>query len=305
MKRTQHYLNEIARTTNFFYMISDEELAQLKKCFLVMYKDVYAVCEKYKMTLMVAGGTTIGAVRHKGFIPWDDDFDMMMPREDYNKLISVFEQELGDKYILSVPGRQEESKTLFLQIIRKGTRLYGAEDVNRHDADGIRVDIYPIDRMPDNKYWRLLKCHLLDLIRILAISVTIFKTKDSLFRKAFQFTLSDRIYYRIRWSIGLICSVFGKKNWYNFHNKFASSSKGKNWCSLPTCDLAIKELQPRDVFFPPKEAEFEGLKVYIPNNVDAYLSQLYGDYMTLPPLDKRERHFYVEKPNFGDILEDK
>ena len=302
MKRTQHYLNEIARTTDFFYTTSDEELAQLKQCFLVMYKDVYAVCEKYKMTLMVAGGTTIGAVRHKGFIPWDDDFDMMMPREDYNKFISVFEKELGNKYYLSVPGDKNESKTLFLQIIRKGTKLISAEDLNRQEANGIRVDIYPIDRMPDNKYWRIMKCRLLDLIRILAISVSIYETKNTLFKKAFQFTLTDRVYYRIRWIIGMICSVYGKKNWYNLHNRFASSSKGKEWCSLPTCDLAIKELQPRDVFFPPKEAEFEGLKVYIPNNVDKYLRQLYGDYMKLPPVEQRERHFYVERPEFGDLI---
>lgn len=294
MRRTQYYLNEIARNTDFFYTTTDEELEQLKQTFLGMYKDVQSVCKKYGLVAMVGEGTALGAVRHKGFIPWDDDFDMIMPRKDYEKFIEVFEKELGKDYILSVPGKKEQSKTLFLNVIKKGTVMVCADDLNRPDANGVRIDIYPIDYFPNNKVLRYLKSYLLDAIRICAISVSIYKTKNKLFRKAFQFTIKDKIYYSIRWTIGLICSIFGQKIWYTMHNKLAYSVKPTKYCSVPTCEMSLKEMQFSETMYPSQKGTFEGLEVYLPNNPDAYLTTLYGDYMTLPPVDQRERHFYVE-----------
>ena len=294
MKRTQYYLNEIARRTDFFYSATDEELAQLKKCFLEMYKDVISVCRKYGLVAMVGEGTALGAVRHKGFIPWDDDFDMIMPRKDYQKFIEVFDKELSEKYILSAPGLKEQSKTLFANVIKKGTVMVCADDLNRPDANGIRIDIYPIDFMPNNKMLRYLKSYLLDAVRICAISVSIYRTKNKLFRKAFLFSKKDKLYYAIRWTIGLFCSLLGQKNWYSLHNKLACSTKETRWCSVPTCEMSLKEMQFSDAMYPPQKGEFEGLEVYLPNNPDAYLTKLYGDYMQVPPPEKRERHFYVE-----------
>ena len=234
MRRTQYYLNEIARRTDFFYVPSDEELRQLKLCFLDIYKDIYTICQKYGLNVMLGEGTALGAVRHKGFIPWDDDFDLIMPRKDYQKFIEVFNRELGDDYILSVPGRKEQSKTLYMNVIKKGTVMVCADDLNRPDANGIRIDIYPIDYMPNNKFLRLIKCYTLDFIRICAISVSIFKTKNKLFRMAFHYSIRDKIYYYIRWMIGLVCSLFGQKTWYSLHNKLASSTKETKWCSVPS-----------------------------------------------------------------------
>lgn len=299
MKRVINYLNELVQKTSFCCVLSDEELQHLKNVFLVMYKDVYDVCKKYNLTVMVNGGTVLGTVRHQGFIPWDDDFDLMLPREDYNKLIEIFDKELSDKYILSVPGQKGESKTLFMQIIKKGTIMINIDDHNRPDANGIRLDIHPIDKMPDNKYWRYMKCKLLNLIRICAISVNIYQSESKMFREIFMYNRETKVYYWTRWTIGLICSVFGKKNWYKFFALFSSSSKGKKYICIPSCALCEKELQPREVFFPPKKATFEGIEVFIPNDYDTYLTKQYGDYMSLPPVEKRQRHFYI-KVDFGE-----
>ena len=294
MQRTQYYLNEIARNTDFFYKTTDDELVRLKECFLEMYKDVYAVCKKYDLVAMVGEGTALGAVRHKGFIPWDDDFDMIMPRKDYQKFMEVFDKELSEKYILSAPGLKEQSKTLFANVIKKGTVMVCADDLNRPDANGVRIDIYPIDYMPNNKIVRLMKCYALDTIRICAISVSIYRTKNKLFRKAFQFTLKDKIYYGIRWTIGMVCSIFGQKCWYNWHNKLAFCTKETEWSSVPTCEMSQYEMQKSETFYPPQNGSFEGLEVMLPHDTDTYLTKLYGDYMQLPPVEKRERHFYVQ-----------
>lgn len=299
MKRVVHLLNELVKKTNYCCVLNDEELQHLKAVFLSMYKDVYAVCKKYDLIVMLNGGSVLGAVRHQGFIPWDDDLDLMLPRKDYNKLIDVFDKELGDKYILSVPGTKMESKTLYMQIIKRGTKMVDIDDHRRQDANGIRIDIHPIDKMPDNKYWRYLKCKILNLIRICALSVTIYQSESPLFRKIFMYDRETKLYYWTRWTIGLICSVFGRNNWYNLFVRFSSSSKGNKYVCIPSCALCEKELQPSRVFFPPRKASFEGLDVFIPNEFDVYLTKQYGDYMKLPPVEKRQRHFYVSV-DFGN-----
>lgn len=300
MKRIAYYLNELARSSDFFYELEEAEKNKLKNVLLDMYRDVKKVCDKYHIEIMLAGGSCLGAVRHQGFIPWDDDFDMMMSRENFDKFISVFDKELSDKYELSVPRRQSESKTLFMQIIKKGTTLLCVDDLSKEDSNGIRVDFYAIEKMPDNDFVRSLKFKYLDLIRICAISTNIYGTKNELFKKAFSNSFGNKVYYYIRYFLGFFFSVFGRKRLYDHFDRMASSSSGTKYRSIPTGrGLCKKECHPTEVFFPPKKAKFEGMDVLIPNKADQYLSSLYGDYMKVPPPEKRERHFYV-KLDFGE-----
>ena len=273
----------------FFSPISLDLLEELKR-----------VCAKYNLKYIADFGTLLGAVRHQGFIPWDDDFDMMMSREQYDRFISVFDKELSGKYELSVPRRQSESKTLFMQMIKKGTTLLCADDLSKEDSNGIRVDFYAIEKMPDNDFIRSLKFKYLDFVRICAISTNIYGTKNKLFKKAFSNSIGNKVYYYIRYTIGLLFSMFGRKRLYDYFDRLASSSNGTKYCSIPTGrGLSKKECHPTEVFFPPKKATFEGMEVLIPNKENEYLSSLYGDYMKVPPPEKRERHFYV-KLDFGD-----
>ena len=300
MKRIAYYLNELARSSDFFYELKEDEKDKLKSVLLDMYRDIKHVCDKYNIDIMLAGGSCLGAVRHQGFIPWDDDFDMMMSREHYDRFIGVFDKELSGKYELSVPRRQSESKTLFMQMIKKGTTLLCADDLSKEDSNGIRVDFYAIEKMPDNDFIRSLKFKYLDFVRICAISTNIYGTKNKLFKKAFSNSIGNKVYYYIRYTIGLLFSMFGRKRLYDYFDRLASSSNGTKYCSIPTVrGLSTKECHPTEVFFPPKKATFEGMEVLIPNKENEYLSSLYGDYMKVPPPEKRERHFYV-KLDFGD-----
>lgn len=297
MKHTSDYLNEIARNSDFFYELTPEESDKLKNVLLEIYKDIKRVCDKYGIMVMLSGGSCLGAVRHKGFIPWDDDLDLMMSRDDYEKMKEIFDDELSDKYSLSVPRRSKESVALSMRIIKKGTLCLGVNDFNPEAENGICIDVFPIEKLPDNWFLRRLKCYFLDILRICVVSSSIYLTKNKLLKDSMA---SKKIYYYLRYVIGFFFSLFGRRRLYDFYDNLASNSKGVKYSTITTGrGMSRKECIPTKAFFPPKETVFEGVKAYIPNDADLYLSNLYGDYMIVPPIEKRERHFFVQL-DFGD-----
>jgi lipopolysaccharide cholinephosphotransferase len=297
MKKVADILNNVARTTNFFYDLSEDEVVALRKCLLSIYSDVENVCKKYNLCIMLGGGSALGAVRHQGFIPWDDDLDIIMPRKDYNKLIEVFDKELGEKYVLSVPQIKQESMYLFMIIVKKNTLMY-FEKSDIKNLDGIRIDIFPIENAPTNTMVRICVTFIADIFRFIVISVKYYKhrRKRPLLKKAFSQSLNTGLYYYFRQIIGMIFSVFPQKYLYDLYDKFVSCSSGNKYCTIPTGRQQYRgETQVKDVFFPVKKTLFEEIEVNIPNNVDIYLKSLYGEnYMQIPPENKRERHFYLK-----------
>jgi lipopolysaccharide cholinephosphotransferase len=294
MKTTSAYMNELVKTKNVFYELSEDERILLKQCLLDIYKDVSAVCNKYNLCIMLGGGSALGAVRHQGFIPWDDDLDAMMPRKDYDKLIEVFNQELGKHYTLSVPRTGNESRTLFMMIEKKNTLMDEIDSLQK-GMNGIKIDIFPIENTPDNKLARTIKAYIADIFRFGITSMRFYENKNPRFKACFTRTYKMKLHYHIRRFIGLIFSVFPRKYLYSKYDEFVSGSKGVKYCCIPTGRRYYSgEIYPLSVFSPPKEASFEGITVYIPHDVDTYLKRLYKDYMKIPPIEKRERHFYTE-----------
>lgn len=99
MKSDSELMNELAHKTNYLHEMTSSESSAMKRALLDIYRDVAKLCEKEGLTLMLSGGSCLGAVRHKGFIPWDDDLDVMMRRDDYERLIRLCKEgRLGDKY---------------------------------------------------------------------------------------------------------------------------------------------------------------------------------------------------------------
>ena len=89
MKSTNDFLLESSKNSNIFYELTPKEQILLRNELLSIYKDIKAICQKYNLTHMLGGGSVLGAVRHKGFIPWDDDIDLYVPRKDYDKLLAL------------------------------------------------------------------------------------------------------------------------------------------------------------------------------------------------------------------------
>lgn len=298
MIRTADLLNEFAsKRSDVFIQLTDEERKALQMCLLGIYQDVTAVCDKYKLTIMLGGGSVLGAIRHQGFIPWDDDMDAMMPREDYDKFIKYFEKELGGKYFLEAPRTPNKSDILYMQVIKKGTRLLSLNNVYEDDKNGLRIDIFPIERTSSNRLYRkILGCISNFSYRILhSIPFSTVHAKNPLYRECYMYSFQTKLIYYSRYCIGLFLSVFPQKKLFDAYDKFISSNKGNEYCTIPTGRKHYEgETLLRNVFLPVKKANFEGVEVNVPNDADAYLKNLYGDYMAIPPIEKRERHFYVE-----------
>src|SRR5690554_1182438 len=136
------------------HTLSDYELKELHNTLLEIYRDVSAVCDKYGLCLMLGGGSCLGAVRHKGIIPWDDDLDVNMLRADYDKLLRVFNLELSDKYDLVNLNTTKSGQVLHTKIMKKGTRYLQTDSYGNNDPQGIFIDVFPIEALPDNSFYR-------------------------------------------------------------------------------------------------------------------------------------------------------
>lgn len=294
MKRITDHLSDIANQSDSFYKLTDEERFNLKQCLIEIYQDIAFVCEKYNLTFMLGGGSALGAVRHKGFIPWDDDLDLMMPRKDYKKFIDVFPKEMGDKYIISYPNGNCNSMTLFLKVIKKNTLLKYWDDTDDY-ISGIYIDVFPMEGTPNNIVLRYLKGCLAFAIRKVTTSVKIYNRKNDCLKRKMSANMLSYLYYKLSIVIGAIFSFVGEKRLDYYFDRFVSSDKDTLYITIPTGRKSyFCELLPYSVFFPVSKGIFEGIEVYLPNNVDVYLTNLYGDYMKVPPVEKRERHYFTD-----------
>jgi lipopolysaccharide cholinephosphotransferase len=259
-----------------------------------MYQDVAVVCEKYNLCIMLSYGSVIGAIRHKGFIPWDDDMDVMMPRKDYNMLIKIFNKELGDKYYLSVPRNGDDSRTLFMTINKKNTLMVGVTDFIVKNMKGIKLDVFSIEDVPNNFLMQKIKGSLAVLFRFIVLSINFYLDKNH--KQYYSSSVQAKLWFYFRYFIGASVSIFSRRYLYDKYDSFVSSSKGNKFVTICTSGRGgyLKEILPRDVFFPVSKGIFEGIEVNLPNKPDVYLRREYGDYMRIPPPEKRERHYFID-----------
>lgn len=129
--------------------IKGQLLLDVQQLLLSVLKDFARVCDKYDFYYSICGGTALGAVRHQGFIPWDDDVDVFMVRSEYNKFLKVFERELGDKYYIHSPETTPELGGPLCQIMVKGTVLKTFTNPGC-DESGICIDVFVLENAPNN-----------------------------------------------------------------------------------------------------------------------------------------------------------
>lgn len=295
MLSSQKQFKRLSHIQQGLYEPSPMEMERMKRVLMMIYRDMMKACEKHGIALMLGGGTALGAIRHGGFIPWDDDMDLMMFRADYEKFKSIFDAELGDKYVLQVPNAPgKEISNLYMKVILKGTERKELQKLNAPGLHGLWIDVFPIDYAPDNVIIRRIKGFFSDAFAYTAVSnyMRTFDTPEV--KKYMSATTASRINHMIRMALGFCTGFMSYRTLYNLFDRFVQSRKEMNFVTAPTgIRHYMGEMHPKKEYYPVSETSFEGEKAYVPGDVHAYLSKLYGDYMTPPPENKRERHFYV------------
>lgn len=303
MLETYNSLRKLAINNEKLYQLTDEDVSAIQHCLLDMMEDIHRVCEKYHLTYAISGGAMLGAVRHGGFIPWDDDIDICMPRKDYNRLGRLMLREYGDKYWLQEVRLDQRYDLNFMKIRRKGTVFLEVFDMDPEKA-GLFIDIFPAENTFDNPLLRRLQGIVTDGL-LLADSCARMASKEQRLR---AYTAGSDVERAVRLKIvlGKLLAFFPLRWWLLKTDQFMRICKNhqSKYIAIP-CGRKhfFGELYLRKDFYPPKLMAFDGHEFYGVSNADAYLKNMYNNYMKLPGEDERERHS-VLKFSLGKVMEE-
>ena len=278
-------------TANNLYTLTDNDIEKLHSVLLSMYKEINRVCQDNEIRLIAAGGTALGAIRHKGFIPWDDDMDLFMFREEFEKLREIFQTELGDRYYLLASGSEQGANCFLPRIMKKNTTLLGMIDEAAPYPHGIYIDINILEYAPENKTAFMWKALGADARRLISYSVYWNQYKSKSLRE-YMLSSQGANYYKLRMLLGKLFSFRTAEQWFTSFDKFVQG-KVSSILTVPsgTKKYAGEKLQ-IDVVKPLQKVPFEDTEIYVFNDFDWYLTNLYGDYMKIPPEEKRVTHIF-------------
>ena len=273
--------------------LSLEELQNLEFEILKSFKDF---CDKNNLRYYLCGGTLIGAIRHKGFIPWDDDIDVMMPRPDYERFLFLNKDGMLGQYMkLDNMNLNDRAISSILRIYDIRTNLNFMHLIFKKNF-GCWIDIFPLDGLSDSKFFRLLHCRYARLIQDLLIAND---TKFGVKRRTKLYTILQ---------FGLlpflpIIRIIGRERWIYKIDKLSKKYdyKKSKYVGVIEGRAAEKEAMLKEKMEPAIIVDFNGEKFTAMANYDEYLTNLYGNYM-VPPNDteKKSRHIikvYWRKSN--------
>lgn len=256
-----------------------EELAEQMKQIQLHILDAFVkICDDHNFQYFVLGGTALGSVRHGGFIPWDDDIDVGLPREDFERFLLVAQAELPSNMFLQTFQTDENYSHCFAKIRVSNTTFIQKSVSNIDMNHGVYMDVFPLDGYPEAAVRRL-AFHVQN--RILNIAVAgcylLDERQEGLVKRLIKGAIQKRIPYKK--AVRKLNELYQK---YSYHHSQVIGNFGGAW--------GAKEIMPKAVFGNGATGIFEGREIRLPEKTDEYLTRLYGDYMTPPPPEKRISH---------------
>ena len=254
-------------------------LQEIKEIELDLLKMFHSFCIENNIKYFISNGTLLGAVRYKGFIPWDDDVDVLVPREDYNKLLSLFQD--SKQYCLFSFERNQEFRFPIAKLCNMYTRKE-EDNINNGVVLGIDIDIFPLDSWDD------------DLEKAKQEAKRIKKSMFFLgLTKLYKPDSVNPLKSFIKGIAMIFCKMCGSKYFIQKIIKESNKNYQKGFTYLGCkswCVYGERDIIPAEVFADVIEIEFEGEKFPAPIGYDTYLRCLYGDYMPEPPKEKQKTH---------------
>ena len=261
--------------------MTEQELEKIKQVQLDIMDEIHRICTKHNITYYMIGGTLLGAVRHKGFIPWDVDIDIAMPRSEYERFKSVCASELDENYCYLDYMSIKNYTSPHALICDKNSRLYKKYDHVNPSAGGygIYVDIFPLDNAPDDEGLRKKQARRLKRIR---------KFKQYRIPYSYSFKKTKRLAH---YCVSALLSWVSVRRINRYQQKLMKKYQNEQTqciCSMGSQYAYKKQCMPRDTYGTPVLLEFEGRGYLSPQKYKEYLTRLYGDYMQLPPVEQRQ-----------------
>lgn len=269
-----------------------EELKKIQSLELEALRTIISVCEKCNVEYFLIGGSTLGAIRHNGFIPWDDDIDVGMTRDNYMRFIKEAPALLPKEYYLQTPYNDKKCPYFYSKLKINGTKFveYCNHRIDMHH--GVYVDIFPFDEVPDDEQLNTVQFEKVQkLIRLFSLR----QTPDISVKPT---TTSDNIKNILRKALHCLakCIPYGyitsklEKEITKYNGTEQSALACLNFPKRKTEYILKSDLYPLSGYL------FENLSVNIPHNYDTYLKTHYNNYMELPPKEQQFGHkpYYVE-----------
>ena len=254
--------------------MTDYKIEDIQKCILNILVAVDKVCRENGIRYWLSDGTMLGAVRHGGFIPWDDDADIAMPRPDYERFVKHADEWLPKPFELQTFEKDENCTSEFLKVIDGSTTLIERWSLNQ--VGGVYIDVCPIDGIPAQKWRRKLRINLYHMLK----SWVYLRSRDPYKRghgytswlpRLLQATVKNITLQRLKKRIQTV---------YDYE----TAPLGADY------DSGDRSTMPREVMGKPTPIMFEGCELMGVEHPDTYLKCLYGDYMKLPPENQRHIH---------------
>ena len=253
------------------------KLEELKFVEVEILKEFVRICETLRLNYYVLGGTLLGAVRHKGFIPWDDDIDVGMLRKDYEVFIAEAQKLLPEHLFLQTFRTDPDWPGNFAKIRNSNTTFIETSVRNCRINHGAYIDIFPLDFYPSKHVWGFERIKMLLNLRI----STAFYGID--------------ISTRGRFLRGLLCVLLpSRAKTVMVREKLYTSIRPTHMIANYCGAWGQKEIVPAEWYAEGCELEFEGMAVNGPKEYDKWLTQVYGNYMEFPPEEKRVAHHYAD-----------
>lgn len=262
-----------------------ETLRRLQLALLEMLHEIDDVCRKHDITYFLSSGSVLGAVRHSGFIPWDDDIDLGMMRPDYDRFCAIAPQALPDDLRLIIPGREKRYSPMFAKVMKRGTKFWAKETMEAGLDLGIFIDIFPYDDLsPDEATAKkqVVACTRWQRISYLYHAPSVVLPHKGVLGAA------ERLACKAAHGI-LRLATNEEKNYSKFVEAAFLDSSESDRC---TCfSYATLEGYPKSMMVPTVMATFEDGEFPVPGETERYLEMAYGpDWDQLPPPEKRRNH---------------